>query len=231
MTDAERFPLLTEHGRQMLQRLREHPHAPRYTAQCGNRLTADYLRRVLAFEAELNAGSHDWSPGAPPEWLDGFVEMCFRDAPFYRRYGARPANFHDIPTIDRADLSREIWSFVPDALSLDDLIIYATSGTTGHPLTIPSHPIVGACYTPLIRAALARRGIELKSGAGKWRASSSATSAAPTPTPPSLRTRTTPGISNLTCTPATGATRTTARSSSTSAIPRFIPATPSPSRN
>jgi len=167
MTDAERFPLLTEHGRQMLQRLREHPHAPRYTAQCGNRLTADYLRRVLAFEAELNAGSHDWSPGAPPKWLDGFVEMCFRDAPFYRRYGARPANFHDIPTIDRADLSREIWSFVPDALSLDDLIIYATSGTTGHPLTIPSHPIVGACYTPLIRAALARRGIELKSGRGQ----------------------------------------------------------------
>jgi len=41
LSDAERFPLLTEPGRRMLQWLREHPHAPRYTAQSGNRLTAE----------------------------------------------------------------------------------------------------------------------------------------------------------------------------------------------
>jgi phenylacetate-CoA ligase len=52
-------------------------------------------------------------------------------------------------------------------MPLDDLIIYATSGTTGHPLVIPSHPIVGACYTPLLKAALALKGIELKSGRGQ----------------------------------------------------------------
>ncbi|MBM2849383.1 MAG: AMP-binding protein, partial [Anaerolineales bacterium] len=46
LTDAERFPLLTDEGRRLLQWMREHPHAPRYTAQCGNRLTAEGLRRV-----------------------------------------------------------------------------------------------------------------------------------------------------------------------------------------
>jgi phenylacetate-CoA ligase len=180
MTDAKRFPLLTEHGRRLLQRLREHPHAPRYTAQCGNRLTADYLRRVRAFEAELAAAPKGWPPGTAPAWLDDFVEMCFRDVPFYRRYGARPRalsggprtravveGFLDIPAMDRSDLSREPWSFVPDSLPLEDLIVNSTSGTTGHPLTIISHPVVGACYTPLLKVALAMRGITLQSGAGK----------------------------------------------------------------
>ena len=151
----------------MLQRLREHPHAPRYTAHTGNRLTTEYLRRVNEYEAELNASPIGWQPGAYPAWLDGFLDMCFTDVPFYRRYGYRPADFADIPTTDRADLSREPWSFVPDSQSLTDLIINATSGTTGHPLVIPSHPVVGACYTPLIKSALRRYGITLTSERGQ----------------------------------------------------------------
>src|SRR5574337_1150181 len=172
LTDAERFPLLTEPGRRMLQWLREHPHAPRYTAQSGNRLTAGHLRRVRAFEAEMSAAPRGWQHGALPPWLVDFVEMCFRDVPFYRRYGARPRalsaveGFLDIPTLDRGDLSREPWLFVPDPLPLDDLLISATSGTTGHPLVIPSHPVVGACYLPLLKIALEMYGITLTSGRG-----------------------------------------------------------------
>ncbi len=167
MTDTARFPLLTSHGRTMLQRLREHPHAPRYTAQSGHRLTAEYLQRVRDYEAELNVATIGWEPGAYPAWLDDFLTLCFDDVPFYRRYGDRPALFTDLPTTDRADLSREPWAFVPDSAPLADLIINATSGTTGHPLVIPSHPVVGACYTPLIKAALRRYGIELTSGRGQ----------------------------------------------------------------
>lgn len=167
MNDSDRFPLLTEEGRRLLRWMREHPHAPKYTAVCGNRLTADYLRHVQAYEAELNASPRGWEPGKLPPWLNEFVEMCYRDVPFYRRYGERPPQFTDIPTITRADLSREVWSFVPDPLPLDDLIIYTTSGATGHPLTIPSHPIVGASYTPLYRLALRMHGVELKAGSGQ----------------------------------------------------------------
>lgn len=167
MTDAERFPNLSEAGRQLLTRLREHPHAPRYTARCGHRLTADYLHRVLAYESSLRTAQITWSPGTLPAWVDDFVAMCFREVPVYRRYGARPIHWADIPTFDRADLSREPWAFVPDSLALEDLIIHATSGTTGHPLVIPSHPVVGACYTPLLKAALALYGIELRSRRGQ----------------------------------------------------------------
>jgi phenylacetate-CoA ligase len=150
----------------MLQRLREHPHAPRYTAQSGNRLTAEYLRRVRAYESELRAARAGWAHGQAPVWLSDFVEMCLRDVPFYRRYGAPPANFFDLPTMERADLSREPWSFVPDSLPLDDVIVNATSGTTGHALVIPSHPVVGACYLPLFKIALERYGLTLTSGRG-----------------------------------------------------------------
>jgi phenylacetate-CoA ligase len=167
MTDAERFPLLTEPGRQLLQWMREHPRAPRYTARCGNRLTAESLRRVRAFEAELLATEIDWSIERPPAWLREFVDLCFREVPFYREYGAPPASFSDIPLTTRAALSRTPWAFVPDSLPLDDLILYATSGTTGHPLTILSHPVVGASYLPLFKVALARHGLQLQSGPGQ----------------------------------------------------------------
>ena len=52
-TDAERYPTLTEHGRQMLAFLREHPNAPRFHNQSGNRLTAEEVERVRAFEQEV----------------------------------------------------------------------------------------------------------------------------------------------------------------------------------
>ncbi|MEW6364096.1 MAG: capsule biosynthesis protein CapK [Acidobacteriota bacterium] len=157
--DSERFPNISENGRRILRKLREHPHAPRFTASSGNRLTAEGLRRVRAFEAELNVSPIGWEPGRTPPWLEPFVEMCFRDVPFYRRYGARPAQFADVPTPDRGDLASEPWSFVPDTLALDGLIAYGTSGTTGHPVQVPSHPVVASCYLPLLERALAWRGV------------------------------------------------------------------------
>jgi len=167
MSDQERFPLLTDAGRALLKRLREHPYAPKYTAECGNRLTAEYLARVKAFEKELQTTPVGWPVGQYPEWLDGFVELCFAEVPFYRNYGERPTRFEDIPTFDRAELSRAPWAFVPDSQALDGLIVNSTSGTTGHPLTVISHPVVGGSYTPLLKAALAKFGITLTSGPGE----------------------------------------------------------------
>lgn len=166
MSDTTRFPLLTDAGRALLKRLREHPYAPKYTAECGNRLTAEYLARVKTFEKELHTIPVGWPMGHQPEWLDGFVEMCFAEVPFYRNYGVRPVRFEDIPTFDRAELSRAPWAFVPDPQALDGLIVNSTSGTTGHPLTIISHPVVGGSYTPLLKVALAKYGITLTSGPG-----------------------------------------------------------------
>lgn len=164
LTEAERYPWLTTAGRERLRWLHEHPSAPRFNHRCGDRLTSAGLARVRAFEQALHAEPLGWQPGTRPGWLAGFVDRCFRFVPFYRALGARPTRFEDVPTCRRADLSREPWSFVPDDLPLDDLIVYNTSGTTGHPLDILSHPETASQYQPLLESALATQGVRLDGG-------------------------------------------------------------------
>jgi phenylacetate-CoA ligase len=152
---AERFPLLTLAGAARLRWLEEHPHAPRYNHRGVDRLTAAGLARLRAFEEALNTARRGWAPATTPPWLTAFVGRVWRSVPFYRAYGPPPDDFFDIPTTGRAELSREPWSFVPDTAPLDGLIVFQTSGTTGHPLNILSHPETAAHYLPLLRRALA----------------------------------------------------------------------------
>lgn len=167
ITDAERYPTLTEHGRRMLDFLREHPHAPIYRNQSGNRLTAEDVEHVRAMEREALSAEVGWQRDQLPRWLDEFAERCLADVPFYRRYGSRTKDFHDIPTICRADLSRDIAQFVPDTVPIERLINFRTSGTTGHPLLLASHPVVAASYLAFHKRALRRIGIELRHGRGQ----------------------------------------------------------------
>ena len=36
-----------------------------------------------------------------------------------------------------------------DDAALDRMVIYRTAGTTGHPITVPHHPVAIRCYEPL----------------------------------------------------------------------------------
>ena len=47
----------------MLEFLREHPQAPIFRNQSGNRLTADDLARVREFEREVREAEVGWRPG------------------------------------------------------------------------------------------------------------------------------------------------------------------------
>ncbi|HEU4556762.1 MAG TPA: AMP-binding protein [Longimicrobium sp.] len=166
-TDADRYPTLSEHGRRMLDFLRGHPSAPIYRNRSGNRLTAAEVEQVRAFEREVEAARVGWRLGELPEWLDGFVERCFDTVPFYRRYGSRPHDFHDVPTISRAELGRDVAAFVPDGVPTGRLINFSTSGTTGHPLLLASLPTVAANYLAFYKRALRRFGVELTHGRGQ----------------------------------------------------------------
>ena len=167
ITDKDRYPVLSEHGRHMLQFLREHPQAPVFRNESGHRLSPDDVEHVRAFEKEVAAATLGWRPNQLPEWMEAFVSRCFADVPFYRDYGSRPASFADLPTISRADLSRDIAQFVPDTVTIDRLINFRTSGTTGHPLLLASHPVVASSYLAFHKRALRRFGIELRHGRGQ----------------------------------------------------------------
>lgn len=162
---SDRFPLLPPDAAQRLRWLEEHPHAPRFTHPGVDRVTAAGLAAATAYAETVRATPPRWQPGEPPAWVDPFVERCCRTTPFYRRYGDPPARLADAPTCNRGDLAREPWAFVPDDQPLDDLIVYNTSGTTGHPLAIPTHPDTLARYIPLLAAALAAHGVTLEGGA------------------------------------------------------------------
>ncbi len=151
----------------MLRWLHENPYAPLYNHRGCDRLTAEGLQRVKAFEAELKTTPQGWQHAQVPLWLADFAEMCYRDVPFYRRYGAQPANFFDVPSCERSDLSREPWAFVPDSQALTGMIVYQTSGTTGHPLDILTQPEVLAHYLPLLRATLATHEVMLEGKSGR----------------------------------------------------------------
>jgi phenylacetate-CoA ligase len=165
LSDRERFPLLDEEGARMLSRLRQHPHAPRYTIATGDRLDEGMLERVRSWEKELGAVSPDWAPGTPPAWVHELASRIVDDVPIYRRGGARP--FESLPTVTRDDLAREPWSFVPDSAPLDDLMTYYTSGTTGKPIYVITHPEVPAKKLALYRKAIRAFGADLAGGSGR----------------------------------------------------------------
>lgn len=166
VSDADRHPTLSEHGRRMLRFLQEHPHAPIYRNQSGPRLTAEDLVQVRAFEQRVRSAKVGWAPSAEPEWLRALIQECFATVPFYRNYHLDPRRvaLRDLPTISRADLSHDIAAFVPDTVPTERLIHFRTSGTTGHPLLLASHPVVAANYLAFHKRALDRFGIELRHG-------------------------------------------------------------------
>ncbi|HEU5058066.1 MAG TPA: hypothetical protein VFU21_16155, partial [Kofleriaceae bacterium] len=163
--DGDLFPVLGEAGRAMLRFLREHPSAPIFRNRSGHKLTAAEVAAVRSAEAEVQGARISWSPA--PAWLPDFIARTWQEVPFFRRQGAPPARLEDVAPTSRADLARDVAGFVPDGLPLDRLIQYATSGTTGHPLLVPSHPLVAASYLAFHKRALARAGVELTAGAGR----------------------------------------------------------------
>ncbi|MFA6959075.1 MAG: AMP-binding protein [Thermoanaerobaculia bacterium] len=165
LTDRERFPLLDEEGARMLSRLRQHPHAPRFNLRTGDRLDAAMLERVRRWEAAQRESSPRWLPGQPPDWVEPFAAQALADVPIYRRAGV--ASFEAFSSVTRADLAREPWSFVPDAAALDDLMVFYTSGTTGKPLYVVTHPEVPAKKLALYRKAIRACGGDMTGGAGR----------------------------------------------------------------
>lgn len=163
--EQERTPLLDEAGRWMLERLREHPDAPRWNYAVGDRLEAEDLLALDRFRAALGASRAPRRPDGPPARLLGALAAAVATVPRYR--ATVPGNLDlerdwaRVPTTCRADLAAEPWSFVPDGEPLDRLVIYRTAGTTGHPIAVPHHPLAVACYLPLVERALAAHGVAL----------------------------------------------------------------------
>lgn len=151
----------------MLDFMRDHPCAPFYRNESGNRLLAHEIAALRDFERAV-AGAHiGWTPGATPDWVAPFAARAYAEVPYYRALGSPPLRFTDISPVSRADFAIDIARFVPDHVPLDRLINFRTTGTTGHPLLVASHPVVAARYAAFHKRALRRVGVEPRHGSGQ----------------------------------------------------------------
>ena len=170
ISEQERFPMLTRAGRKLLYHMRQHPHAPIWNWPNGEQLNESGLAIVNDFADQLRASRN--VAVVRPEWLEAFVTYCCTEVPFYRCSLLREATltqlrFDVVPTCCRNDLAPRVWDFVPDCASLEDLIVFSTSGTTGHPTRMLSQPANAACGVPLIEFALQRFGVEMPRGSDR----------------------------------------------------------------
>ena len=149
----------------MLRFLREHPAAPIYRNESGHRLAPDEVQRLLQREKDVLAAAIDWPEGGEPPWVQDYLREITPRVPAYREHG--DVKLTARPCLSRADLSRDVTRFVPEDLPLERLINFRTSGTTGHPLLLPSHPVVAGSYLAFHKRALLRFGITLTHGSGQ----------------------------------------------------------------
>jgi phenylacetate-CoA ligase len=168
----ERHPRITQAGAVMLHRLREHPDAPRFNYATGDRLRDEDVPVLDRFRAAIASERRSWQPGQPPPAMLSRVASWRMRVPFFRRTLSRfdgdlATVWPELPTTSRSDLALFAWEMVPDDEPLDRMVIYRTAGTTGHPISVPHHPIAIRYYEPLIEEALARHGARLQVGAGE----------------------------------------------------------------
>jgi phenylacetate-CoA ligase len=160
----QRSPLLTPEGDRMIRNLRQHPDAPRFNYETGDRLHPQDLAPIAHFRDQLRTERRSRSGSLPDDIVER-LNHARKVVPFLRRsiphYADIERDWHTLPTTSRPDLALRPWDFVPDDQPLDRLIIYRTAGTTGHPVSIPHHPMAVRCYESMIEFALERHGVKV----------------------------------------------------------------------
>lgn len=161
----ERNPLMSIDGWQALDGLLQHEHGPSWNFATGDRLVDgdleivdEYRRRV--FERDALPSAADVPPPAMREWVRDMRERSWLFAERIPEGYDLGKNWAFVPTMDRELLSSRIEMIVPH--DLDDFsrfISYDTSGTTGHAVPLPYHPVTIAQHHPLCEYALQRHGV------------------------------------------------------------------------
>lgn len=146
LSDAERWPTLTDAGAHCLARWRDHPDAPTWTHATGDRLTIEQIARVR-------------HPLRRERWLDDHLQVArgllhYRDLPGLD-------SLTDFPTIDRRDLVRDIAAFVPLDADLSRIVHGTSSGSTGAALSMPDDIEETARGFFMLRALAANAGADL----------------------------------------------------------------------
>ncbi|WPF81859.1 AMP-binding protein [Sanguibacter sp. 4.1] len=173
LTDAERWPSLSEEDFAGMQALRDHPHAPAWVHVCGDRVVPDDL--PVLRERAADAAQRSWEPRgevwARPAWVDELVQRVSTTVPHYRalarREGRAPRSLDDVAPVSRDDLGRGVADFVPVDVPLDRVLEGSSSGSTGAALVVPLHPLSTAAEVVYLTDLAARAGVSWEAEPGR----------------------------------------------------------------
>jgi phenylacetate-CoA ligase len=161
----ERNPLITPAGYRRLKSLLEHPAAPLWNYQVGDRVLAEDLGAVESLRSELRA-KRKAGLGRPPEEILEWIKNMRPVVPLFQRLIPEGSNLERdwayIPTMSRADIALNPEEIVPVDADLSRLIVYDTSGVTGHAIQVPHHPRAMALNHPLMEYVLEQSGARSK---------------------------------------------------------------------
>lgn len=157
----ERNPLITDEGYRLFNRIKQHKNAPLWNYEVGDRLLASDLPLIQVFREKVFEDRGSVS-GPPPMIVEWAMEMREKSQIFMERI---PEGFNlerdwqFLETMDREDIAVRPESIVPIDADLSRLIVYDTSGTSGHALVVPYHPATIAQNHALVEFALGRYGV------------------------------------------------------------------------
>lgn len=158
----KRVPLFENEWIELYNKMKNHPHAPRWNTECGDRLTPDDISFVREYAENLHSRREAFT-GTPPEWLIDWISGKRETIAWFREKivsGDIKKTWHSIKPMQRSDMQSRIELIVPEDADLTRLVVNPTSGTTGHPIPAPNHPRAVGCYDPLIQYALKRHGVK-----------------------------------------------------------------------
>jgi phenylacetate-CoA ligase len=138
----ERAPCMSQASWRGLERTLQHVDAPRWNRTLGDRVGEVELADLEVFRRELGGRPRE-AGREPSRAMLGFVD-ALRDRLWV--LADLPSGFDtardfvEIPTTSREDIVRRLEDLVPRDADLGRAIVYTTSGTTGHPVMVPTHP-------------------------------------------------------------------------------------------
>ncbi|KAF0243988.1 MAG: Coenzyme [Planctomycetota bacterium] len=164
-----RNPLITAAAAKTLHRIKEHPHAPRFNGALGDRLVRADLAALDRLREGLASGRRARTGNSPAPEVIALLAAAIPRVERFRRTVPRghdlAKDWASVATTSREDLAFSIHELIPDDADFARLIVHPTSGTTGHAVFVPHHPVAGSAYLPLFEVALASHGVRLAPGA------------------------------------------------------------------
>lgn len=161
----KRSPLITAAAAKTLHRMVEHPEAPRWNGACGDRLVRADLRELDVLRENLADQRRARRGAAPEPAILASLSAAIPRVDRFRRTVPRgldlAKDWADVPTTSREDLAFAIHELIPDDADTARMVVHPTSGTTGHAVFVPHHPVAGSAYLALFEVALAAHGIRL----------------------------------------------------------------------